>query len=81
MASFLKSLGVGVLAYLIGAAAGCGAITLLSDNRHDKSVEAAMTGAFATGPLFALIGFASALVILSKRSRARADAAKLPRGG
>jgi hypothetical protein len=81
MASFFKSLGIAVIGYVLGALAGCGAITLLSDNRHDRSVEAAMTGAFATGPLLAVIGFVSALVIFSKRSRSRADAAKLTRGG
>jgi hypothetical protein len=30
---------------------------MLSSNAHDRSVEAAMTGAFLFGPLVGLIGF------------------------
>ena len=45
------SLGVAVIAYALGALAGCGLVTTLSSNVHDKSVEAAMTGAFVSGPL------------------------------
>ena len=43
--------------YLAGAFGGGYLITLLSSNNHDRSVEAAMTGAFVLGPLGALIAF------------------------
>ena len=67
---FLKALGIGVLGYFVGALAGCGLITAFSDNRHDRGMEAAMTGAFATGPLFAVVAFVAALVVLTRRRRA-----------
>ncbi len=51
-----------VAGYLIGALAGYLLITLLSGNQHDRSVEAAMTGAFASGPLAALIGFVVGII-------------------
>lgn len=46
-----------VPAYLLGAFGGGYAVSLLSSNQHDRSVEAAMTGAFVLGPLAAIIGF------------------------
>lgn len=42
--------------YLAGVGIGALLITLLSGNTHDKSVEMAMTAAFVTGPIGALIG-------------------------
>jgi hypothetical protein len=49
---------LGALAgYAAGAIAGALLVMALSSNTHDKSVEAAMTGAFASGPLCAIIGF------------------------
>ena len=42
--------------YIIGAALGAAAIQLFSSNTHDKSVELAMTAAFVTGPIGAVIG-------------------------
>ncbi len=66
---FLKALGVGVLGYAVGALAGCGLVTAFSDNRHDRSVEATMTGAFATGPLLAVVGFVAALIVFARRRR------------
>ena len=57
----LRRVGFGVLwaipAYLIGAFGGGFLVSLLSSNTHDRSVEAAMTGAFVLGPLIGLIGF------------------------
>ena len=44
--------------YLLGAFGGGYAMTLLSSNQHDRSVEAAMTGAFVLGPLGAIVGLA-----------------------
>ncbi len=45
-----------VAGYLIGAFGGGYLMELLSSNRHDRALEAAMTGAFVTGPIGAVIG-------------------------
>ena len=62
----LRRVGFGVLwaipAYLLGAFGGGFLVSLLSSNTHDRSVEAAMTGAFVFGPLTGLIGFIVGLV-------------------
>ena len=47
----------GLVGYLLGAIGGGLLVALLSSNTHDKSVEAAMTGAFVLGPLAAIVGF------------------------
>jgi hypothetical protein len=49
-----------VLGYMIGAVGGGFMIALLSSNTHDRSLEAAMTGAFVLGPVAAILGFAGA---------------------
>ena len=58
----LRRLGIGMLwataGYVIGAFGGGFLVTMVSTNRFDRSMEAVMTGAFYTGPLVALIGFA-----------------------
>jgi hypothetical protein len=41
--------------YLCSAVAGYFLVGWLSSNMHDRSVEAAMTGAFVLGPLGALV--------------------------
>lgn len=46
----------GIAGYVAGALLGAAAIELLSSNTHDKSVELAMTSAFVTGPVGAVIG-------------------------
>ncbi len=51
--------------YGVGAVAGWLLVTLLSGNAHDRSVEAVMTAAFATGPLGAVIG----AVVLAMKAR------------
>jgi hypothetical protein len=43
--------------YFVGAFGGGFLLSVLSDNAHDRSVEAAMTGAFVFGPLAAIIAF------------------------
>jgi hypothetical protein len=43
--------------YLIGAFGAGWLMTKLSSNMHDRSTEAAMTGAFVFGPALALIAF------------------------
>lgn len=52
------ALGVagGIIGYLVGAFGGGFLVSLLSTNTHDRSIEAAMTGAFVLGPLAAIIG-------------------------
>ena len=56
----MQRIGVALLcavaAYLIGAFGGGALVSVFSTNQ-DKSVEAAMTGAFFFGPLAAVIGF------------------------
>ena len=51
------SFALGLLGYVIGLFGGLGLVLLLSSNEHDRSMEAAMTGAFVVGPLFAVVGF------------------------
>jgi hypothetical protein len=55
----LRRFGFGMLwavpAYLVGAFGGY-LVSLLSSNTHDRSLEAAMTGAFVLGPLSAVAG-------------------------
>jgi len=67
-----RRLAVGVLAallgYAIGGLGGGFLVSVLSSNPHDRSVEAAMTGAFVLGPLGALVGFVSGFL----RSRRQA---------
>lgn len=56
--------------YLAGAFGGGYLVSVLSSNTHDRSVEAAMTGAFVLGPLGALI----AGVIGRSRATSRPEA-------
>lgn len=49
--------------YALGAAAGYAGVQVFSGNVHDRDLEAAMTAAFATGPLGAALGVAVALVM------------------
>lgn len=51
----LLSFGVGLVGYVVGLFGGLGLVSLLSSNQHDRSMEAAMTGAFVVGPLTALL--------------------------
>ena len=46
----------GLIGYAVGAFGGGYLVSLLSSNTHDRSVEAAMSGAFVLGPLAALVG-------------------------
>ena len=48
--------------YLVGAFGGGYLLYALSSNQHDRSVEAAMTGAFVLGPLAALVAFIAGAV-------------------
>jgi hypothetical protein len=62
----LRSLAFGfawaLAGYLIGAFGGGWLVTKLSSSMHDRSTEAAMTGAFVYGPVLALIGFIAGFV-------------------
>ena len=62
----LRSIGIGILwsvgGYVIGALLTYLPITVFSHNQHDRSLEAAMTAAFAGGPCAALVAFIIALV-------------------
>jgi hypothetical protein len=57
--AFLIALG----GYVAGALLGIGLVQLCS-TKHDKSVEAPMTGFFVVGPLVALLTFIGALLYL-----------------
>jgi Na+/glutamate symporter len=59
-----------VLGYPIVAFGGYWAVALLSDNTHDRGVEAAMTALFALGPLGAIIGLIVGVVLGGRMRRA-----------
>lgn len=69
----MKTFGLGVLAavggYIIGMLGGMFLIEAFSSNRHDRSVEAAMTGAFVVGPLMAVVAVIVVLVIRAQRAQ------------
>lgn len=57
-----------ILGYIIGLFGTMAAIELFPSNTHDKSMEAAMTGAFVGGPLIAVISVIVILALRQKRS-------------
>ena len=61
MSKLFRALLSLVLGYIAGAGLGYLAITLLSANTHDRSVEAVMTAAFVAGPIGAILGLVAAL--------------------
>ena len=67
----MKAFGVALLAailgYIVGLFGTMAAIELFSSNQHDKSMEAAMTGAFVGGPLIAVISMITILVLRRKQ--------------
>lgn len=62
----LRRLGFGLLfaaiAFVAAAALGYAVIDAASSNTHDRSMEAAMTGAFVFGPIGAIVGFIGACI-------------------
>ena len=56
LARIARALLWGVGFYAVGVAAGIALVNLLSTNTHDRSVEAAMTGAFVAGPVAGIVG-------------------------
>ena len=61
MKRFGIALAWGIGAYVVAAFAGYWLVEGLSSNRHDRSVEAAMTSVFVLGPLGGIIGFIAGL--------------------
>lgn len=68
----MRRLGLGFLGFILGYGAGVLAgfalVNLASPNVHDKSLEAAMTAFFVTGPMGAILGLAVALLLSRKRA-------------
>lgn len=56
-----------VLGYAAGAFGGGFLVSVLSSNSHDKSMEAAMTGAFVVGPIFAIIAASFAMWVIRRQ--------------
>lgn len=54
---FLKSLGCGLLGYVVGALVTYFLVNLLSSNTHDLAMEAVMTAFLFGGPLVGIFGF------------------------
>jgi len=53
--------------YAAGAIGGGYLVYALSTNQHDRELEGAMTGAFVTGPLVAIVGFIAGAALGSWR--------------
>lgn len=62
MSRLARALIGSLLVYVAGAATGAVLISLLSTNTHDKSLEMAMTSAFVTGPIGAVVGLVIGLM-------------------
>ena len=56
MWTLLKCIGLGLSGYVAGAIVAYLLIRIISKNRHDRTVEAAMTAAFVFGPIGAIVG-------------------------
>lgn len=68
MKTFGVALLAGILGYVVGLFGTMAAIEIFSSNTHDKSMEAAMTGAFVGGPLIAVISVIAILMLRRNRS-------------
>jgi hypothetical protein len=67
MRTALIAIATLVIGYIAGAALGGVATAWLSSITHDLSVEAAMTGAFVTGPATGILA-ALAYLVFSRRA-------------
>jgi nitrate reductase gamma subunit len=68
MKTFGVALLTAILGYVVGLFGTMAAIEVFSSNTHDKSMEAAMTGAFVGGPLIAVTSVIVILAIRRKRN-------------
>lgn len=57
MQTFLIAALLGAVGYVIGAFGGGVLVSTFSSNQHDRSLEAAMIGAFVCGPIAAVLTF------------------------
>jgi NhaP-type Na+/H+ or K+/H+ antiporter len=55
MRRFLYTVFGAAAGYIAGAVLGYLLVNLLSPNQHDRELEAAMTGAFFSGPILAIL--------------------------
>ncbi len=73
----MKTFGLALLSaiagYIAGFLAGLGAVEAFSSNSHDRSMEAAMTGAFVVGPLMAVLSVVVILIVRARRSQDKKD--------
>jgi hypothetical protein len=67
MRRFLAALLGLLIGYPLFAVLGYFAISLLSGNHFDGSVEASMTAAFVCGPAGAIIGLIAGIIVGKKR--------------
>jgi hypothetical protein len=63
----ILSLAAGVVFYFAGFFGTLILQPLVSSNTHDGSIEAAMTGAFLSGPLTTLAGFLTCLMLTKRK--------------
>ncbi|MBX7258808.1 MAG: hypothetical protein K1Y02_20770 [Candidatus Hydrogenedentes bacterium] len=54
---FILAFVAAIPSYVLGAFGGGALVYQVSSNTHDRSMEAAMTGAFALGPAAAVVVF------------------------
>lgn len=73
MIRLLRGLGFAVIGYVAGGVLGYFLLIVLSSNQHDRDVEAAMTGAFVTGPLLGIVGAIVGFVRRPGRETGRQD--------
>lgn len=66
----LKVIALVVAGYVLGGALGYMAVQAFSSNRHDRDLEAAMTGAFVAGPAGAIVGLVIGLIVFRRRKSA-----------
>ena len=66
MKKFAIAVLAGLVGYIAGAIGGYFLIATFSSNTHDRSVEAAMTGAFAAGPIAAIVAAVAAMMYFRK---------------
>lgn len=58
----LRGVAYALAGYAIGAVGGVMVVSAMSSNTHDRSLEAAMTGAFVIGPAVAVATFIAILL-------------------